>query len=97
MKFGGFGFVDLARENLKGVNIYLCIENIFLSFSGIGRRNIFGFVLVWVSLLVLCAWRVWRCCVCVLVTSFVAGRPKYLGTVFIIGDLRMMHPSMVSF
>jgi len=69
--------------NLKDVNIYFCIDKYLFVFNGMGRRNIFGFVLVWVSLLVLCARRVWRCCVCVLVTSFVEGRPILLGTAFL--------------
>jgi hypothetical protein len=72
--------------------------NIFLSFNGMDRRNIFGFVLVWVSFLVLCARRGWRCCVCVLVTSFVEGRPILLEDGFMIKDaFRGTHPSTVSF
>ena len=74
MKFGGFGIADFTDVNLNDINIYFCINKYLFVLWGNGSAKHFGCVLVWVALLVLCARRVCRCCVCVLVTSFVEGR-----------------------
>ena len=74
MKFGGFGIADFTGVNLRDINIYFCINKYPLVLKVDGSAKNFGCVLVWVALLVLCARRVCRCCVCVLVTSFVEGR-----------------------
>ena len=35
--------------NLRDVNIYFCIDKYLFVFNGMGRRNIFGIGLIWVS------------------------------------------------